>query len=257
MSLHLDARQRAMLQEMGVRVWQAPEARHALHAPAAQAANSGAQAATAVPAQVQRGGATPAVPGPRAALRAGVAAPTPARAETDTEAGAVLRLLPPRLLYPDANPAHTPAALGAGWLIIAPEVAPGEPKAEDAVRLLHAMLQALQLHRHPRVVLCALQAQTTAASAGDAAPTDMRTDIAAQVAAFAPSVVLLMGRNAIRAALGSGEPLAKLRVQDLRIGGVPVVATYDAPLLLRNPQGKRAAWADLCRARALARPPAP
>jgi DNA polymerase len=36
------------------------------------------------------------------------------------------------------------------------------------------------------------------------------------------------------------------------VAGVPAIVTYDAPYLLRAPQAKAAAWADLCRAHALA-----
>ncbi len=152
-----------------------------------------------------------------------------------------------RLLYPAANPALAPAALGAGWLLVTQAVDTAEPWAERAEKLQAAMLQALQLHLHPRVALCALQSGAPGTSGSD----DITAEIATQVAAFAPSVVLVMGRGAVRAALGLTEPLAKLREQDLRIAGVPVVATYDAPFLLRNPQCKRPAWADLCRAREL------
>ena len=263
MSLHVDARQRAMLLEMGVRVWQAPEPQASPIAtlPAASAAPAGA-----MPAITRPPGATPVAP-PRAQPRAVAPVPAPARTEAAGAAHTRWSLLPTRLLYPHANPANTPAGLGAGWLVVTEAVAADDPRAEGATRLLHAMLQALQLHLHPRVALCALQSAALDGAARDsaaqdsaaqnaptheAAPADIRADIAAQVAAFSPSVVLLMGRSAVRAALGSGEPLARLRAQDLRIAGVSAVATYDALLLLRNPQGKRAAWADLCRARALA-----
>lgn len=237
MSQHLDARQRAMLQEMGVRVW---------HAPAAGALAVAEVSSTVTPKQA----AVPRAPAPHPAPP-----PTPQPASTPaaspSPAPSHWNLLPTRLLYPDANPENTPTALGAGWLIVAEAVDPREPWAEGADTLLHAMLQALQLHWHPRVALCALQS-TTPGAAGSA---DISADIAAQVAAFAPSVVLVMGRNAVRAALGSSDPLVKLRQQDLRIAGISAVATYDAPLLLRNPQGKRSAWADLCRARAIAGQP--
>lgn len=153
----------------------------------------------------------------------------------------------PRLLFPAADPANAPLALGAGWLIVAESLADGEPLAADAERLLANMLAALQLHRHPRVALC------------NVAPADLEGGIsepaevlAQEVAAFAPAVVLLMGRGAVRAALSRSEPLGKLRGSRWEIAGVPTVVTFDARLLLRNPDTKAAAWADLCLARALA-----
>lgn len=239
-----------MLLEMGVRVWHAPGP-GAIGAPLSspQRAQSEDDALTRdepssnahtskVRAAAAPGTRTPAVP----SLLPATAAPEPASGWS---------LLPTRLLYPDADPALTPAALGAGWLVVAQSVDAGEPWAEGAERLLAAMLQALQLQLHPRVALCALQSVESAPH-GTEDTADITADITAQVAAFAPSVVLLMGRGPVRAALGLTEPLAKLRELDLRIAGVPVVATYDAPFLLRNPQCKRSAWADLCRARALA-----
>ena len=245
MSLHLDARQRAMLQEMGVRVWHAPE-------PSAPAVAVLRGVDKSVRSQApSAAAAVPHLQPPASAPRLAPARPQPISTPI---APSGWSLLPTRLLYPDANPEHAPAALGAGWLIVTQAVDAREPWAEGAERLLHAMLQALQLHLHPRVALCALQSTALGAS-GIGTSADIAADIAAQVAAFAPSVVLVMGRSAVRAALGSSEPLAKLREQDLRIAGVPAVATYDAPLLLRNPQGKRSAWADLCRARALSTPP--
>jgi DNA polymerase len=72
------------------------------------------------------------------------------------------------------------------------------------------------------------------------------------VAQLAPAVVLVMGRAAVRHCLGRSEPLGQLRGQSFTLAGVPAVVTFDAPVLLRSPGLKPAAWEDLCRARALA-----
>jgi DNA polymerase len=227
----LDARQRAMLQEMGLRVWTpappVPSAPTCGPAPTARAhASAGGAAVLAPPA-----------PGPLAAPDHRVEPVRPASAWT---------LQAPRLLYPQADPALTPPALGAGWLVVAEAFAAGDPLAEGAERLLHAMLQALQLHRHPRVGLCSVSAGAEPGTkAADAA-------LAQYVHAFSPAVVLLMGRSAVQAALGRSDPLGRLRGQALALAGVPAVVTYDAHFLLRNAASKPAAWADLCRARALA-----
>lgn len=244
MSLHLDPRQRAMLQEMGVRLWwpapvpptvapgpSADPLPHSTPAPAVQP-----PAASARP---------PAAPPPARAPQA----PAPAPSAAHTAAPAVaLQLHPPRTLYPDADPLQAPAALGAGWLIVAEGLPDGDPFAGDAGRLLANMLRALQLHRHPRVHLCALSAPTGAA-AGAEAPAAV---LAAALSDLRPSVLLLMGRTAARAVLGRTEPLGRLRSEPHQVGGVPAVVTYDAPYLLRAPDAKPAAWADLCRARVLA-----
>lgn len=239
MSLHLDPRQRAMLQEMGVRLWWPGAA-----APVAEGP-SPVQAAPPRPAQP----ATPLPPAPPLSRPSPLATrPAPA-----TPAGlptSVRRLHPPRALYPDVDPQHTPAALGAGWLLVAEGTADADPFTGEAGQLLGNMLRALQLHRHPRVFLCTLSAPH--GSAADAPPAV--GTLAEALASVQPSVLLLMGRAAAHFALDRNDPLGTLRAQPHTVAGVPAVVTYDAPYLLRAPGAKPAAWADLCLARALARP---
>ena len=75
-------------------------------------------------------------------------------------------------------------------MIVTEGLAHGDPLAGDPGRLLGNMLRALQLHRHPRVFLCALSTQPgTDAQAADAA-------LEQAVASVQPSVLLLMGRAA-------------------------------------------------------------
>ena len=159
----------------------------------------------------------------------------------------------PLALFPQADPAQTPADLGAGWLLVAEDVDGSDPFAGDAGRLLRNMLHALRLHRHPRVFLCALQTpglSDTPAVDGAAPFTDV---LANAMASVKPSVVLVMGRVAARAVLGRNEPLGQLRATPHALAGVPAVVTYDATYLLRAPPATKAlVWADLCRARALA-----
>ena len=166
---------------------------------------------------------------------------------TGTAAAEHALLRPPRALYPDADPAQCPPALGNAWLLVAEGVHGSATLAEQAERLLDNMLRALCLHQHPQVHLCTLElAPSGPAGAGvDAALADA-------VAQLAPAVVLVMGRAAVRHCLGRSEPLGQLRGQSFTLAGVPVVVTFDAPVLLRSPGLKPAAWEDLCRARALA-----
>ncbi|MDY0105462.1 MAG: uracil-DNA glycosylase family protein [Giesbergeria sp.] len=243
MSLHLDPRQRAMLQEMGVRLWWPGAVAHTTEAAPPVRAAPLPTAPTAAPA---RPPAPPPLPAPPA-VRPAAAAPAPAPARGLTPPLRVLH--PPRALFPDADPQHSPATLGAGWLLVAEGTADADPLAGDAGRLLGNMLHALQLHRHPRVFLCTLSAPLGPDT--DAAPA---ADVLAQaLARVQPSVLLLMGRAAAQAVLGRNDPLGPLRAQTHTVAGVPAVVTYDAPYLLRAPDAKAAAWADLCQARALAR----
>ena len=209
MSLHLDARQRAMLQEMGVTIW-APAQVSAAPAPVNDAARS------------QRTAAEP---------------PTPA-----------LVLHAAQALYPTADPAQTPAGLGAGWLVVAESLSPTEPLAGDAGRLLDNMLRAMQLHRHPRVFLAALE-RPQAGNATNAL--EIAPALNEMVATLRPAMVLVLGHVAARAALGRTEPLGRLRAELHQLAGCPAIVTYDPAFLLRSQGNKGAAWADLCRALAL------
>ena len=234
MSLHLDARQRAMLQEMGVTVWTP-----------AQAAPVAAPSPSPVPppaAEPVRAPSPPAAPRP--------AAPPPPTAPAPTaQPAATLRLHAPQALYPTADPAQTPAGLGSGWLIVAESATPADPLAGDAGKLLDNMLRAMQLHKHPRVFIAALER----AAAGTHDGADVPAALADAVARLQPALVLVLGHVAARAALGRTEPLGRLRAEPHTLAGRPAVVTYDPAFLLRQQDSKAAAWADLCRALATVR----
>lgn len=209
MSLHLDARQRAMLQEMGIALWlPQPAARPPQPAPATRPARPvlagapvpGAAADAAVAAAVVDAGAQPEraaapptpPPQPRTADAIRPATPPAARpaaprsppgAPATSRAGAAADTLPPTLyvhtlqvLYPQADAQQTPPELGTGWLVVTETLPPTTPHAAAARKLLDNMLRALRLHLHPRVFLLALErpaphaATAAAASAPAAAP---------------------------------------------------------------------------------------
>ena len=263
MSLHLDARQRAMLQEIGVTVWVAPEATLA----------TTTDTATAIPAARERGAAAPTVAAPRTSTR-----PTPAPTRAQPPIQRMADSVPARpsaphsapqtaptarpaphppawtlhavqSLYPTADPAQVPAELGGAWLIVAENPTPADPLGSDAGRLLDNMLRAMQLHRHPRVYLAALQRSSPQWPASD----DIPTTLADTVATVQPAMVLLLGHVAARVALGRTEPLGHLRTEPHQLAGCPAVVTYDPAFLLRSQEAKPAAWVDLCRALAIVR----
>ena len=76
-----------------------------------------------------------------------------------------------------------------------------------------------------------------------------------------PRVILAMGRFAACSLLAQDNPqvltlpFGQLRGQVFRYLEIPVVVTYHPAKLLRAPQGKADAWADLCLARSLVRQP--
>lgn len=240
-----------MLQEMGVTVWAPPPAQEAIAQPPASAPS--APAAVAPPrAQPQAQAPSPTLAerpqAPPAHTTSRSAPPAPASATTGPAAPA-LRLHPPQALYPAADPAQTPAGLGRGWLIVAESMTPAEPLGGDAGRLLDNMLRAMQLHRHPRVFLAALERSAPSTEAS----TDIPAALADAVAQLQPAMVLVLGHVAARVALGRTEPLGRLRAGLHVLTGCPAVVTYDPAFLLRSQDNKAAAWADLCRALAMVR----
>ena len=267
MSLSLDARQRAMLQEMGVTVWApgeataAPPAVASVAAPAVRAvpAHDGAVATALRPAPQSP---APAAPQPAQAHAPAPAAPRATAASTPVPQAAVaaatgLSLHAPQALYPTADPARTPAGLGSGWLIVAEIPHPAEPLSGDAGKLLDNMLRAMQLHRHPRVFLAALQRAAPGGQDGSGSDTDVAGQLAEAVSTLRPAMVLVLGHVAARAALASTEPLGRMRAGPHTLAGCPTVVTYDPAFLLRSQDNKAAAWADLCRALATVRATTP
>lgn len=234
-TLNLDARQRAMLDEMGVKLWW-PAAAPA-EAPAASP-RIAIEEAPAVPAPVRAAAPAPAP----------VSAPPVAARPTPAPSGASVLIEAPRLLYGPEG-----AAAQGGWLIVAdmpPELdgRHGEPFAGDAGRLFEAMLRALQLHGGT-VPVQLMRTHRGVASGQPGSPCPIAEGLA--LPAPAPQVVLAMGPLAAQSLLQSGEPLGRLRGRPARVAlagweAVPLVVTYHPAYLLRNPADKARAWADLC-----------
>jgi DNA polymerase len=237
-TLNLDARQRAMLDEMGVKVWWPVAER-------AQAAESPSppMALTAPPVPAAEAPARPAAPVP-------AAAPAAQRPVSAAAHGAGILAEAPRRLYGDEGAAN------AGWLIVA-DMPPGldgrhgEPFAGDAGRLFDNMLRALQLHAGATPVHL-MRTHRGVASGQPAGPRPLAEAFAEAAATLAPRIVLAMGPLATQSLMQSSEPLGKLRGRAAPLAAmtgmqdVPVVATYHPAYLLRNPADKARAWADLC-----------
>ena len=257
MGLDLDPRQRAMLQEMGVTVWQPVQRAPADAADAADDADD----AVAAPAHAVAARAVPMPPAPAAAP----VPPSPAAARLPERAAAAPAAMP-RPAPDAAVDADTPllgpwralhaATAGVGdlpvWLVVA-ECPEGDLLAGDAGRLLDNMLRAAQLHRQARVVGAVLSRGGTLAPP-DAVP--VAAGLRQALAEHRPALVLAMGRLAAQTILGRAEPLGRLRGQVHDLHGMPCVATYDAAYLLRAQADKARAWEDLCRALEAAPPPA-
>jgi DNA polymerase len=240
MSLDLDKRQRAMLREMGIRLWQPQQpmaAEVVADAPVVQATASNAPPSRRPPVE-----SAPAT-----------AAPAPANATTRNSAWTLGEA---RALY--AKPAADngqPAVPGAAtrWLLLIetpPGAAEADPLVGDAGKLLDNMLRAAGLHQCASAVCVPL---SRLLDGGNATP--LEATLAELLKAEKPDVILIMGRLAAQALLQSTEPLGKLRGRTHQLAGVAAVVTYDAAYLLRSLPDKAKAWDDLCRAQHIALQP--
>ena len=251
----LDDRQRAMLAEMGVRVWM-PQTVRALPAKAAKLAQvevsdtPPADAAAPVSFSVASAPQMLSVPiVDISQLPAGIASMDWAQLQAAVASCTGCGL----------SQSRQQAILGEGlasadWMIVGD--APGEEEdkaahsfAGPAGQLLDNMLKALSLTREQVYLTHALKCRTPVGrNASQVEVSHCATYLARQVELVQPKVILAMGRTAALALLQSAEPLGKLRSQVQSFKGVPVVVTYPPAYLLRNQADKAKAWADLCRA---------
>ena len=260
----LDARQRAMLAEMGVRVW----------APMPDAAPVAVAAPVPV-AEAPRPEVTPV-------RREPMSAPAPVRA-----APAVVASAPTAVPAVGQRPAgvdqmdwdalrtavtgceacglcrsrqHTVFGTGdpsASWMVVgeAPgeqEDLQGEPFVGAAGRLLDNMLRAVGRSRTGQgeqgayianVLKCRPPANRNPAPEEVA---QCEPYLARQVALVRPRLIVAMGRFAVQSLLQTTEPIGRLRGRVHRYQGVPLIVTYHPAYLLRTPADKAKAWDDLC-----------
>lgn len=270
-TLHLDKRQRAMLAEMGVRVWSpmteaavmlAPavdiEPTHGFVAASELATQAIANAIKPAPILIQRpegidhmdwSALRTTVTGCQACTLCG------SRQNTVFGVGA------------SAPEGETPQV---DWLIVGEtpgedEDRQGEPFVGQAGKLLDNMLGAMKLSR---------TGERTAEGGGvyianvlKCRPPGNRNPkpeevaqclpyLERQVALLKPKMILAMGRFAVQALLREsvpevdGTPLGKLRGRVHQYQNVPVVVTYHPAYVMRNLPEKAKVWADLCLAMA-------
>ena len=275
----LDTRQRAMLAEMGVRVWapQPPDTRQAVDVGRPPAA---AQIATPLAPPVARAAETPdrtpPTPAPSTAPRTGprqvIPAPAPAVPATARWSPLAEGIEQMDWSQLEATVAacracglcesrrHTVFGTGstaADWMVVGE--APGEnedrqglPFVGPAGELLDNMLRAVGRSRTgsgaqgafiANVLKCRPPSNRNPqpAEVAQCAPY-----LARQVALLQPKIILAMGRFAVQSLLQTDEPIGKLRGRVHGYQGVPVIVTYHPAYLLRTPTDKAKAWADLC-----------
>lgn len=255
-TLQLDKRQRAMLAEMGVRVW----------TPIEQATAKVIASVTVKPTVVDvntQNANNLDWPSLREAVTSCQACGL-CTSRRNTVFGAVSHVS-----NADTNNNIQPV----DWLIVgeAPgenEDAEGEPFVGQAGQLLDNMLRAMQLSRTGELSSASKSQQSIFITnvlkcrpPGNRNPASEEVAqcmpyLQRQITLLQPKIILAMGRFAAQALLRDSIdkvdtiPLGKLRGQVHRIGNTPVVVTYHPAYVLRNLPEKAKLWADACLAMA-------
>ena len=239
--MELDKRQRAMLKEMGVRVWQPmPETA----APLASAAPiTPASPTNKLESAIYSGASHARIYSPAAHFytqKQRVQAVSSAAQANNTDSSHAWRVGTAQTLYAD-----TAVQTATRWLVLVEAAASTledfKPLDGDAGKLLDNMLRAAKLHTAASVLLAPLARSGSIGASGG-----LPAALSELLASAKADVVLVMGRLAAQALLQSSEPLARLRGQTHVVQGKPVVITIDPAYLLRNPLDKAKAWDDLC-----------
>jgi DNA polymerase len=149
----------------------------------------------------------------------------------------------------------------AQWMLIgeapgAEEDARGEPFVGQAGKLLDNMLASVGLSRAgdaAQAVYIANVLKCRPPGNRNPEPGEValcEPFLQRQVALVQPRVIVVMGRFAAQALLGTDATIASLRgrVHQVQVGGraIPVIVTYHPAYLLRNLADKAKSWADLC-----------
>jgi DNA polymerase len=235
-------RQRAMLDEMGIRLWLPPE-----------------------PGPLRGPVDTPQPPAERGE-GAAVAAP-PTRGDRPIGVGgmdwpvlreAVANCSACKLCQGRRQTVFGVGNLRAHWMVVgeAPgeqEDRQGEPFVGKSGQLLDSMLRAIGLTRAEaepaQQVYIANTIKCRPPGNRNPEPEELaqcEPFLIRQVELVQPKIILAMGRFAVQSLLRSQEPIGRLRGRVHRYQGVPLIVTYHPAYLLRNLEDKARAWDDLC-----------
>ena len=254
-------RQRAMLAEMGLRVWDTPAADE--------------RGVAAVPPPAIAVARPPRRPVEAVAIAASPASANAALSAVATMDWPALRDAVASCTACSLHQSRRQTVFGVGhpqahWMIVgeAPgedEDRRGEPFVGRSGQLLDNMLRAVGLSR---------QAGSSAGSDESSGPADPAKQVfiantlkcrppgnrnplpeelarcegflIRQIELVQPKIILAMGRFAVQSLLRSTAPIGQLRGRVHHYQGVPLIVTYHPAYLLRNPADKARAWDDLC-----------
>jgi uracil-DNA glycosylase len=256
-------RQRAMLEEIGIRLWLPQQGSSAIADDTPRPSVERDEGATS-PAW---GDTVVAPPPPK--VRAPERAPAPAVALGSRPTGveamdwpalreAVVACTACKLCQGRRQTVFGVGNERAQWMVVgeAPgeqEDRQGEPFVGKSGQLLDSMLRAIGLTRAPadaaRQVYIANTIKCRPPGNRNPEPDELaqcEPFLVRQVALVQPKIILAMGRFAVQSLLRSSEPIGRLRGRVHRYQGVPLIVTYHPAYLLRNLEDKAKAWDDLC-----------
>ena len=253
-TMHLDQRQRAMLAEMGVRVWSPLSEAPVMRAPAAVEM----EPAKPLPALTQS--------------PEGIDQMDWSTLHTTVSGCQACSLCSSRqhTVFGVGAPAVAGQAPQVDWLIVGEtpgeeEDLQGEPFVGQVGQLLDNMLGAMKLSRtgartaEGGGVYIANVLKCRPPGNRNPKPEEVAQCLPyleRQVALLKPKMIVAMGRFAVQALLRDsvpeleGTPYGKLRGRVYQFQDVPVVVTYHPAYVLRNLPEKAKVWADLCLAMA-------
>lgn len=122
----------------------------------------------------------------------------------------------------------------------------GEPFVGRAGQLLNKMIQAMGLRRSDVYIANIVKCRPPRNR--DPEPDEVLSCepfLVEQIRAVRPEVIVALGRYAAQTLLRSSTSISRLRGQWFEYEGIPFMPTFHPAYLLRNPDGKRAAWMDL------------
>jgi uracil-DNA glycosylase family 4 len=159
-----------------------------------------------------------------------------------------VRASAPRAIFADGNPAS--GAMLMGEAPSAEDLRTGRPFTGPAGRLLDRMLAAIGRDRGSAYIALLVCRQPFAGTPSEEAIAADLPIARAHVRLAAPRALLLLGAKPTLALTGRKEPISKLRGTWLDVllddgSHVPALATFHPAYLLRAPEAKREAWADL------------
>jgi DNA polymerase len=264
-TLHLDQRQRAMLAEMGVRVWSPLSEAPVMRAPAVEIEQPHGLATQAIADAIK--------PAPILIQRPdGIDQMDWSTLHTTVSGCQACSLCSSRqhTVFGVGAPAVAGQAPQVDWLIVGEtpgeeEDLQGEPFVGQVGQLLDNMLGAMKLSRtgartaEGGGVYIANVLKCRPPGNRNPKPEEVAQCLPyleRQVALLKPKMIVAMGRFAVQALLRDsvpeleGTPYGKLRGRVYQYQNVPVVVTYHPAYVLRNLPEKAKVWADLCLAMA-------